>query len=171
MTDIQEIGLEVAERQLDRIMGFFPRIDSKVSALFAIVSGQVAFAAVNLTIDDLKTWWVGAPAFVFLASVAWTIINLYLCAFPHLKGGHTSLVYFKEIAKLTEADYLQKYGALDEGALKRDVMGQVWRNSEIVALKYDYLKQATLAVMFSILPWFLLLLGTSYVHWKLPLTP
>ncbi|WP_352617267.1 hypothetical protein [Mesorhizobium australicum] len=37
--------MEVAERQLDRIMGFFPRIDSKVSALFAIVGAVFALLA------------------------------------------------------------------------------------------------------------------------------
>lgn len=168
MTENAKIGLDVAERQLDRVMGFFPRIDSKVSALFAIVSAQVAFAAINLAIDDLKTWWVGIPAFVFIGCVVWTIGNLYRCTFPHLTGGHASLVYFKEIAKLTEGDYQQKYGSVDEATLMRDVIGQIWRNSEIVALKYSYLKQATLAVMIAILPWFLLLLATSYVHWKLP---
>lgn len=171
MTEKQEIGLDVAERQLDRIMGFFPRIDSKVSALFAIVSAQVAFAAVNLSIDDLKTWWVGIPVFAFIVCVVWTIANLYRCTFPHLNGGYASLVFFKEIAKLTEADYIQRYSSLDEATLKRDVMGQIWRNSEILSMKYDYLKQATLAVMIAILPWFLLLIGTSYVHWKLPLSP
>ncbi|TPK83416.1 hypothetical protein FJ936_21000 [Mesorhizobium sp. B2-4-13] len=131
----------------------------------------MAFAAVNLAIDGLKTWWVGMPAFVFIVCVVWTVANLYRCTFPHLEGGHASLIYFKEIAKLTEGDYLQKYGSIDEAALKRDLMGQIWRNSEILGLKYDYLKQATLAVMIAILPWFLLLLGTSYVHWKLPLSP
>lgn len=169
MKDDGKIGLEVADRQLDRIMGFFPRIDSKVSALFAIVSAQVAFAAVNITIDDLKSWWIAIPAAVFVICTVWSIGNLYRCTFPSLKGGHASLVYFKEIAKLTEGQYLERYQALDEATLKRDVIGQIWRNSEIVAAKYGYLKQATIATMVSILPWALLLLGTSIVHWKLPI--
>ncbi|MBZ9940164.1 DUF5706 domain-containing protein [Mesorhizobium sp. BR1-1-13] len=159
----------MAERQLDRIMNFFPRIDSKVSALFAIVSGQVAFAAINITIDDLKSWWIAIPAIVFVICIVWSIGNLYRCTFPHLTGGHASLVYFKEIAKLTEAGFVDRYLSLNEETLRRDVIGQIWRNSEIVALKYDYLKQATVATMVALLPWALLLLGTSLVHWKLPI--
>jgi hypothetical protein len=164
-----QIGLEVAERQLDRVMGFFPRIDSKVSALFAIVSAQVAFAAINITIDDLRSWWIAIPAVAFVICIVWSIGRLYQCTFPSLTGGHASLVYFKEIAKVTEGEYLDRYQKLDEETLRRDVVGQIWRNSEIVSAKYAYLRQATIATMVSILPWALLLLGTSMVHWKLPL--
>lgn len=169
MADSAGLGLEVAERQLDRIQNFFPRIDSKVSALFAIASGQVAFAAINLAIDDLKIWWIAIPAVLFAAGIAYAIWNLYWCTFPHLDGGHKSLVYFREIAKLRESEYLEQYFNLNEASLTRDVVGQIWRNSQIVDIKYGYLRLSTISTMLSLLPWGALLLATTLSHWKLPI--
>lgn len=162
------VNLEVAERQLDRIQSFFPRIDSKVSALFAIASGQIAIAAVNLSFEDLKLWWITVPATAFLLTIGWTILNLYWCTYPHLNGGSRSLVYFSEIAKLREPEYLERYTALTEERLKADIVGQIWRNSEIVSAIYRYLKHGTAAAMLSLIPWTALLVATSLSHWKLP---
>jgi hypothetical protein len=64
--------LEVAERQLALVQGFFPRLDSKVSALFAISSAQIAVAALNLSADDLKLWYVAIPATAFLLAIIYT---------------------------------------------------------------------------------------------------
>lgn len=165
----QRIGLEVMERQLDRIQSYYPRIDAKVSALFAISSGQIAVAALNLSADDLTKWWVAVPAAVFLLTIAWTILNLYRCAYPHLKGGTESLVYFNEIAKLTESTYVSRFTSLPQERLEADLAGQIWRNSEIVACKYGYLKHATIAATLSLLPWTILLLATSLSHWRTPI--
>lgn len=168
MTSKKTLPLDTAERQLDRIQTFFPRIDSKVSAIFATASAQIAVAAVGISYGDLKLWWISIPAALFLAGMIWCMLNLYWCTFPHLDGGEKSLVYFNEIAKLREADYLEKYGVILEEELRRDVIGQIWRNSEIVAEKYRYLKHATRAVMLSVVPWVMLLVATSIGSGVLP---
>ena len=64
--------------------------------------------------------------------------SLLVC-FPHPDGGQSSLVYFREIAKLREADYLDRYLVLSEDDLRKDVAGQIWRNSQIVAAKFKHL--------------------------------
>lgn len=162
------IDVEAYERQLDRVQAFFPRIDAKVSALFAISAGQIAVAVLNLAVDDLKLWWIVAPLAVFIASAGYVFVHLYLCTHPHLKGGNSSLVYFSEIAKLREAEYIERYGALTRDELKTDLAGQIWRNSEIASCKYRYLKNATIAAMLSLIPWTLFLLATSLSHWQVP---
>jgi len=43
---------------------------------------------------------------------------------------HADWNCFKEIAKLTNADFVDRHRSLNEEALKRDVIGQIWRNSE-----------------------------------------
>lgn len=161
MAGEKRVNLEVAERQLDRVQSFFPRIDSRVAALFAISSAQVAVAAVNTTYDELLLWWVAAPAVIFLVSTIVCQLNLYWCTYPSLNGGERSLVYFNEIAKLKEDNYIEGYLAVSEDALARDFAAQIWRNSQIVADKYRYLKSATQAAIFSVIPWTLLLAAST----------
>lgn len=168
MTSERELSLEVLERQLDRTHQFFPRIDVKLSTLFAITSGQIAVSAVNLSPGDLKCWWIVVPLVVFLLTAAWIMLNLYNCAYPHLKGGHKSLLYFNEIAKLREVEYIKKVLDVSEEEYFSDVAGQIWRNSEIVCLKYKYLKFATISSMLSLIPWLLLLLSVSVTNGHIP---
>jgi hypothetical protein len=162
------LDTETYERQLDRTQAFIPRLDTKVSALFAIEAGQLAVASLNLTVGDLKIWWIAVPLVVFLAAAAFVFINLYRCTYPHLKGGHSSLIYFNEIAKLREAEFVQKFGALTTSEFKADLAAQIWRNAEIACLKYGYLRSSTVAAMLSLIPWTGVLLATSLAHLSLP---
>lgn len=159
---------DVAERQLDRVLGFFPRIDTKASALFAIASAELAVAAVNLQPDDFKLWFVTIPAVGFLILAAAVFVFLYKCAYPHLDGGANSLVYFNEIAKLTEADYVRRYTSYVHSDRLNDITGQIWRNAQIASLKFQYLKRGTVALMLSQIPWTAMLIATSLTHWKVP---
>ncbi|MBY0394683.1 MAG: hypothetical protein K2Q27_15635 [Novosphingobium sp.] len=161
--------LEVAERQLALVQGFFPRIDGKVSALFAIMSAQIAIAALNVTAKNLTQWYVGLPLTAFLLAAAVVYVFLYRCSYPHLEGGHNSLVYFAEIAKRREADFVRDYLAISVGSLAEDVSGQIWRNSQIVDCKFKYLKLATQFAMLSVIPWAFVLIATSYSNGRLPL--
>lgn len=163
-----QICLETTERQLDRIQSFFSRIDAKVSALFAIATGQIAIGAINLRVDDLQNWWIWLPGAIYLVVVGYAMVSLYYCMYPHLEGGHASLVYFREIAKLREAEYVDRYTTLTQSTLQKDVVGQIWRNSQIVAIKFDFLKRATIALLFAMIPWTILLIAVSVGHGKLP---
>lgn len=164
-----KLNLETAERQLDRVQSFMPRIDTRVSAMFAIVSAQIAIAALNLQIDDFKAWWVAIPAGLFFLLAGFCVVSLYRCVHPNLVGGSNSLVFFGTIAKMREAEYIDKMRAVSEEEHIKDVLGQVWRNSEIVSEKYRHLKAAGTAIMFSLLPWTILLLALSLGKWSLPL--
>lgn len=161
--------LEVAERQLALVQSFIPRLDSKVSALFAIVSAQLAVAALNLTAADLPKWYVTIPLTVFLSMIAWTYLNLYRCAFPHLDGGQASLVYFAEIAKRRESDFVTQFMDVSVTDLTNDICGQIWRNSEIVTCKFKYLKSATQWAMGSLLPWAIVLISASFSNGRIPI--
>ena len=162
------LSTETLERQLDRVQSFVPRIDTRVASVFGIAAAQVAITVVNLTIDDLKRWWVVVPLAAFLFLIANAIWSLYRCTHPSLKGGNGSLIYFGEIAKLREAEYLDRAGQVTEESFRQDLLGQIWRNSEIVTEKYKYLRRASTSVMAAILPWTLVLAAVSIGGWKLP---
>lgn len=169
MTDTSsDTSIEICERQLDRVQSFHPRVDSKVTALFAITAGQIAVAIANLKPDDLETWWIAIPLEFFAVVAIYIYVQLYRCSFPELAGGEGSLVYFGEIAKLSSEQFTTKFGALSENELKADLICQIWRNSEIVAMKYRRLKRATVAAMLALIPWTAFLVATSVQHWEVP---
>jgi len=162
--------LSQAERQLDRILAFFPRIDAKMSALLAIVSAEVGLFALNLTPGDLTLWYLAVPGAFFFITAVVVLGALYNCASPHLKGGSQSIVYFQEIANRTESNFIRDYAAISDDDLLRDVSAQIWRNSEIVASKFKSLKVATIGLLVSLLPWLITLAAISLTHHRLPLT-
>jgi hypothetical protein len=161
--------LQSAEQQLDRMHAFFPRIDAKMSALLAIATGEVAIFALNLSPNDLALWYVDVTGTLFAAAIVWVLAQLYFCAGPHLAGGNQSLIYFREIAKRTEANFIREYLEISEEELLRDVAAQVWRNSEIVSAKFDYLKKATTGLVLSLVPWAIALIATALTHHRLPI--
>jgi hypothetical protein len=154
------VSLEAIERQFDRIQTFFPRIDAKVSAIFAITSGEIAVASF-VSLKNLRSWWMLLPACLFLAAVAWTVYNLYRCTFPHVKRAPDSLIYFNAIAELDREKFVERFTSASEEELKRDLARQTWQTSVIAAKKFAYLKQATLAAIFSLVPWAWLLVAAT----------
>lgn len=153
-------SLEVTERQFDRIQAFFPRIDSKVSSIFAIASGELAVASF-VSLKNLHAWWMLLPGSLFLAAIGWTVYNLYRCTFPTLKPSPDSLIYFNEIIELDREEYVHRLTSASEEELKRDFARQTWHTSLIASKKFAYLKQATLAAMLSMIPWAVLLIVSA----------
>lgn len=154
------VSLEVAERQFERIQQFFPRIDSKVSSIFAIASGQMAVASFIST-KNFGSWWMITPGVLFVLALGWTVYNLYRCTFPHLKPSPDSLIYFNEIIELNREEFVERYANASEEELTRDFARQTWHTSVIAATKFRYLKQATIAAMASLVPWGWLLLAST----------
>lgn len=155
------VSLETAERQFERIQSFFPRIDSKVSSIFAIASGQVAVVSF-ISLKNLHVWWMLVPSCLFLIGIGWTVYNLYRCTFPTLKRSPDSLVYFREIIELEREEFVERYTSVSEEELKRDFARQTWHTSLIAATKFAYLKHATMAAMLSLIPWTWLLIASTF---------
>jgi hypothetical protein len=155
------VSLEATERQFDRIQAFFPRIDSKVSSIFAIASGELAVASF-MSLKNLHSWWMLLPGSLFLAAIAWTVYNLYRCTFPSLGRSADSLIYFNEIKQLKRDVFVERFLSASEEDLKRDFVLQTWQTTVIAAKKFAYLKQATLAAMLSLIPWAALLIASTF---------
>jgi hypothetical protein len=155
------VSLEAIERQFDRVQTFFPRIDSKVSSIFAIASGEMAVASF-VSLKNLHAWWILLPGSLFLAAIGWSVYNLYRCTFPTLKRSPDSLIYFNEIIELDCEVFVERFAAASEDELKRDFARQTWQTSLIASEKFAYLKQATLAAMLSLAPWACLLIASTF---------
>jgi hypothetical protein len=155
---------DAAEKQLDRVLSFFPRVEAKGSFLFALNTGLLALVALNLQIDDFRVWFLILPAIVVFLLTGVSLYFLYRCSFPWLKGGANSLIYFREIAKRTEAKFIDEFMAQSDDAHIRDLLGQAWRNSEILKMKFDAIKIAFILSAITLLPWTTFLALAAVVH-------
>ena len=97
--------------------------------------------------------WEIAVALLPVALICGSLWHLYKGAFPSLEGGALSLIYFREIAKRTEAKFIDEFIKQSEEEYLKDMLGQVWRNSEILKEKFDHLKYAFILLALAILPW------------------
>lgn len=146
--------IDLARDQLNRVLGFFPRVDAKVSVLFSVDIAMLALLAGKAPISTLQ--WNLFPSLVALLAltlVALSLFFLYQASFPRLAGGHRSLLYFREIAAREEAVFVDEFREQSEDAYLKDLLRQVWRNSEILKQKYDYLKYAFISLICALLPW------------------
>jgi hypothetical protein len=154
---------DIAEKQLDRVLSFFPRVEAKASFLFALNTGMLALLALNLRLDDFLVWFLVLPAVGFILIVA-SLYFIYRSSVPSLKGGASSLIYFREIAKRTEAKFIDEFIAQNDDAHTRDLLGQVWRNSEILKMKYDAMKVAFILSAIALIPWIVFLALAAIAH-------
>lgn len=88
--------------------------------------------------------------------------------FPDLAGGHGSLIYFRQIAANTEANYIQRFKDRNDGEHLNDLLGQVWRNSEILKLKFDAVKLAFNLLVLSLMSWTIFLVASSVMRSAVP---
>lgn len=167
MTDKDQLAL--VERQLDRILNFFPRVDGKATGLFAVASAELAVLLLNLQFGDFERWYVAIPVFACALLLSLTFFWLYRCSYPHLEGGKGSLIYFQEIATRTEGDYRRELREAEIDRLIDDLVGQIWRNSEILKLKFGYLKKASISLVWSLLPFGIAIAANALIHSQIPL--
>jgi hypothetical protein len=142
-----------ARDQLSLVLSFFSRVDAKASALLAIDTGMLALLtskAPPLTTMLVLSYALAGVTAAMLGGSLWF---LYRVAFPSLDGGHQSLIYFREIARRTETNFIDDFRAEEEESRVKDLLGQVWRNSCILTAKFDALKWAFILMALAIIPW------------------
>jgi hypothetical protein len=150
--------IDLARDQLNRILGFFPRVDAKISVLLSVAIAMLALLAGKAPINELQ--WNSRPAlvaFLSLALIALSLVFLYQASFPRLAGGRRSLLYFREIAKRKESAFIAEFSEQSEEAYLKDMLAQVWRNSEILKQKYDYIKYSFIVLLCALPPWLIAL--------------
>lgn len=160
--------IEVAERQLAAVQTFFPRLDAKVTTLFGVATAQFVVLLLNLKLEDLEHWYVAFLVTVYAALYAAALINLYLCNHPHLAAGSRALSYFGHVAAMGENEFVVEYASLTPEQLLNDLSRQIWRNSQIVAQKFRFLKHASAAVLLATVPWLVVILLKTVAAGTLP---
>jgi hypothetical protein len=155
-----------AKAQLDLVLSFFSRVETKLSVVLGIALAMSSVVFTKAAPLNTVPWAPAVALAAFVIFQALAMRELYLGSFPSLNGGHASLVYFREAAKMREADYTERFAALSKAALARDHLEQAWRNAKILTAKFDHLQRAYQWTAGSIIPWAiaLVLLSAGGAH-------
>ena len=141
-----------ARDQLNRTLTFFPRVDGKASVLLAVNTSMMAVLATR-AFPYTQLRWELLPIGLAIVGLIASLWNLYRQGFPHLDGGQNSRLYFREIAGRTEAGYIADWQKMTDEDYLQDLLGQVWRNSQILKIKFGHLRNAFVALAFALVPW------------------
>lgn len=144
--------IEISKNQLTMVLSFFSRTDTMVSILFSVNTAMLALLAANAPpMRALEGYMFFA--FIPVGLIAASLYHLYQAAFPQLEGGGQSLIYFREIAGRTESKFVDEFMQQSGEEYIKDVLRQVWRNSEILKRKFNHLKAAFVILAWSVFPW------------------
>lgn len=150
--------VQAAWNQLNLVLGFFPRIDSRLSVVLAIDLAMLAVAGDRWSSQD-SSWWVNSCAAVFALLGCVSLYHLWDAIVPDRRGGTDSLVFFRSIAGLQESEFRGRYMGLSSTELANDLLEQAWRNSRILECKFTALRNSCIAMACSVPPWVMLLMA------------
>lgn len=156
-----------ATAQLDRLLGFFNRVEAKAAFVFAIDVALLGTLALNIPVADP----ISVPTlFAVLAAIplAVSVVTLFATFFPHLKNGRPGLIYFGDIAKLSADEYIRRTRALTNEQLVEELLCQVWRNAEILKIKFERSERAFKWTGAALPLWMIFLIITTAQTGQLP---
>ena len=125
--------------------------------------------ALNLETSDLLRSFVALPAALFIAGLIASYCFLFKANFPDIDGGKGSVVFFAEIRARSEAGYREAFLEASADEYRDDLIGQIWRNSEILCAKYEGVRKAIYATTATLAPFLVLLTATAALHGRVPL--
>ncbi len=113
------------EAQLDRVLGFFPRVEARINGLFGVNTLILVVCALNISVSDLQLWYVTIPGTAAVLALVMSYVFLFRANFPEVRGGAGSLIFFAEIQKGTETGYFDQVLACSEDDFRKDMIGQI----------------------------------------------
>jgi len=159
-----KIQIDITKDQLNRTLGFFGRVDGKASVLLAVDTAMLGVLAGNAPSLHEFTWYMAVCAILTILLIGVSLWNVYKEAFPRLDGGEQSLVYFRGISKRSENQFIDEFLSQTDEVYLKDMLSQVWRNSEILTKKFNHARLAFNCVAVSIVPWLITLTLFVRVH-------
>ena len=150
--------LQAAWNQLNLVLGFFPRIDTRLSAILAIDLGMLALAGSRWPVRDDISLRIAIVAIFFALPLAFSFRNLWDAIVPNTGGGTNSLVYYNSVACMSESAFRDRYMKLSPKSLACDLLEQTWRNAKILQCKFESLRIACISMAFAVPPWIWLLI-------------
>lgn len=137
-----DIKIQSAENNLDRLLEWVSRSDSKASIILGVDTGMLgAIAALAPKISSMTTLMI-LTATSSLILLFLSLLFIYLGSYPRTKGPNKSLLYFGSICKNSYREYQEEFLRQDSKEYLNDLLEQCHRNSEILNKKFQTLKWA-----------------------------
>jgi len=150
-----EKKIEFLEKNLTRIHSLIGAADSKSSIIFAIDTAMLGVLAAVLTGPaNWSNWDVALVAITLILLIA-SVVILSIGHFPRTEGPEDSNIYFGSVANFSKSDYEKRINSLDSENVKRDLVQQCYRNSEIAKTKFECVKKSMVLLYISLIPWLL----------------
>jgi hypothetical protein len=147
-----------AEKNLDRLLQWISRVDSKVSVLLGMHTGMLGIVA-SLAPEPHEWKWFMLLSFVATAVLLGTgFVLISFASYPRTTGPSKSLLFFGSIAGNSFNEFNQCWSSRTTQQHLGDLLEQCHRNSEIIDRKFKYLKNAYRTMMLAMLPWAITLL-------------
>lgn len=144
---------ERCENQLDRIIGFYSRIDTKASVIFAINVSMTGYliSRTSYLLLQLPSLWIFAVSYVLCLAIS--LISLYLSTKPNTTAPEESLLFFCHISLCDRTVFKERLSQLTELQLIDDLNNQIWANSDILAKKFKHIDTSYIMTLLSAIPW------------------
>ncbi len=142
MTKTEHIA--AAEKNLDRLLEWVSRCDSKTVIILGIVTALSGVFVTFIGSTHVWTYWKQVVA----VSTALFLLLEFACIFsgniPRTRGptGPPSLLFFETIAETGVEEYEKAFSSQTEDEYFVDLIKQCHRNAEIVSLKFQSLTWA-----------------------------
>jgi hypothetical protein len=149
----QNDRVNAAWQQLQLVLSFFPRVDTKLSVVLGINLGMLAMLATRLTITEGLTPLIATLGALFLTPLTISFWHIWHGYFPDLRGGTASLIFFRPVSEMTESEFRRACASRTFHELEGDILNQFWRNSKILTCKFYSLRRAYLAALITVAPW------------------
>lgn len=147
--------VEILETSLSRQLGWIAAADAKTGFIFAIATAMVGLLASAAPAYGSWTALGVTLAIVATAGLLGAIAAVLVAVFPRTKGPKPSLVFFGGISSRNIDGYRKDMTELTEEAYEADLIEQSYINARIAAVKYRWVRVASVLLAASLVPWIL----------------
>ena len=131
---------------------YYDSVNNKGNAMLALNTFSIGgIAAFYTAFQNDITWTIGLKLFGITLCILWAF-SLALTSralLPYQNSDSRSLVFFGDIANLTEANFLQKFSEQQENDIISDLQNQVYVMSKGLSFKFRLLCWATYLLLLS----------------------
>lgn len=141
------------EKVLDRVQEAIRSADTKASTIIAATTAMIAATLLSLPQPELRT---GTSIALAACGALPAIITMAAClriTGPQHHAKLTSLLFWREIAKVPVSDFASRAAAVTEEEYAQDLLQQVHRNSEIADNKHCTLAKTMKALPIVVAAW------------------
>jgi hypothetical protein len=144
---------EVLEGSLGRQLAWIAAADGKTGFIFAVATAMLGLLA--SAAPKYGDWTALGVAFAVTATA--TLVSCLACVvatiFPRTTGPKLSVIFFGAVADRSVDDYRAEVQSLTDEAYTEDLIQQCHINAQIAAVKFTWVKRASVLLAVSVIPW------------------